>query len=542
MLIYAALALAAIAALYLTWDSRPESAPQQLEQRMEAAPLPAEEPPSGKRVFTASDYASYDVLPGLASFQDFLQGGCIIYGETGSGKSSGPYRTAVRSILSHPSRPGFLVLAAKESVYAEWEEHTRLTNRTMDLVRFQPGETCDFLATLLSHPRATVRDANHLLEHLMEVQKRSPGSGGGDNQFFYDSAGRVTRAAITIARKAMDTASISHVHDLVTGSPTTAKAAAEVRSLIVSELPDAELKGRSFLAFCVRTIERRGVADDDVRLAVNYFLAEHHQTGDRQRAAVTAIILNLTERLISGEAGKMFSSGETSCSPLRITEDGAVVVLDMPLHTWGETGRFAQIAMKLLTQKFCLMRKASDSLRPVFTAEDEFATWALSGGHDSYVQSVSRESKLGRIACTQTLSLMRSMMGGDSARDEVAALAANLAVRVFASNSDPEVNAYASSLCGGHWEEVTGGSMQPGAVGYDPIRDMMGQPQVGGPTINWSRQWRPRVDPSEFNRLKRGGDGWVQALVFLNGRRYPDTDAPFTWTTFDQNFGREEGA
>jgi hypothetical protein len=482
--------------------------------------------------------AQYEVIPGVASMHDCYQG-IFCTGETGSGKSSGPMRACIINVLRHPSRPGALVMAAKEGTWEDWVEFGRASGRPEDLVRFAPGlETCDLLAMAFSHKHSSVRDAVALLDHLLEVDKRESKSGGGDNAFWFSYAGRINKCALSLLYYATGTASIGDVYRLIQEAPSTPKAALDLVALSKREdVDDETIRRTSLIAFCMRAAARRKVVSADYNLALNFFTDEYPRTGEKQRAAGTSIVINLLDNFLSEEAARTFSSGESSCPPSRILDRGAIVVLDMPLLTWGATGRFAQICMKVLLQKHALMRSASDSPRPCLLAQDEFQSWALPS-HDSYVQSVSRESRLISLAATQNIALLRSCVGGDSARDEVAALISNHSVKLFASNSDIETNAYASALCGQDWIDVVGGSIPGRRQEYNPLDDWTGRPCEVGPTLSFHPQKQPNVEPSIFNRLLRGGQGWVECIAFQNGKTYPDTGGPWTRVYFDQNFGK----
>ena len=452
---------------------------------------------------------AYEVVPGVATF-DQMYTGAIVFGEIGSGKTSGPYKTIVGRLLAHPSKPAFLVLAAKKGVYKDWQEYCGIAGRSADLVRFAPGlESVDLLDTMLSHPAATVRDAGEMLDHLIDVEKRRKGSGGGDNAFFYDYASRLCHGAISLIWHATGSASLKDVYALISDNNLVERYAAIAKE--------------------------KGVDNEDFGMALNLFQTELKKTGDRQKAGGIAVLVNCLGRFMTQDMARIFSSGESTCGPDRVLKEGLVVVADLPVLTHGVSGRFAQICLKCLYQKFALMRSGDEDPRALVIAADEDQYFVLPN-QDTLVQSVARESRLISLCMTQSIPTLRAAVGGESARDEVESLISNHGLKIFCNGSDRETNFYASNLCGAEWEDIMGGSLPSQKVEYNPVDDWTGSSRRQGPNISWNSQYLPRLRPEELTRLVRGGRGWVETVCFMNGSIFPETGAPFRRVWFDQNY------
>jgi hypothetical protein len=281
----------------------------------------------------------------------------------------------------------------------------------------------------------------------------------------------------------------------------------------------------------------KGVDNEDLGMALNLFQNELKKTGDRQKAGGIAVLVNCLGRFMTHEMSRMFSSGESTCGPGRVMDEGLVVVLDLPILTHGVSGRFAQLCVKCLYQKFALMRSGSEDPRALVIAADESQFFSLPN-QDTYVQSVARESRLISLCMTQSIPTLRAAVGGESARDEVESLISNHALKIFCNGSDRETNFYASNLCGAEWEDVMGGNIPPQQVEWNPVDEWMCKSRRQGPGFSWSPQYLPRLRPEELTRLVRGGRGWVETVCFMNGSIFPETGAPFKRVWFSQDFGK----
>ncbi|OJW23070.1 MAG: hypothetical protein BGO49_28480 [Planctomycetales bacterium 71-10] len=493
MLVVVCLA-AALAALFLVFEGRGSKPKPNQETKVEV-----------KDVYTDADFAAYEVLPGVCNMKE-LMSGLIGFGETGSGKSTGAFRTALYRSWKHPSKPATLVLVAKPEVYEETLELATLAGRGDQVVDLAK-ERIDILDTALKL-RGSVLDASSILKHVIEADaKRSSKGDDGSNRFFYDAADRVCHAATAILYHATGSASISGIYEMVTDQ----KAAEEHIKLGLSKKVD----------------------DDDWNAAVTLFRGEWKSMGDRQKSAVLGVAINSIGKFLRSGFSTTFSSGVTTWTPWDADAKGLISVANWPLMD-GEGGRLGQIALKILVQKYALMRRKADHPRPFVIAADELQLFALPE-NDAYVQAVCRDRRLISLCMTQNIPLLRAAVGGEDARDEVDALIANHGVKVIACNSDPETNRWASGLCGSHWVDVQGGGVTPG--GYSPERDMRGQDQGAGAHLHWNANYRPCLDPEAFTQLHRGGDGWVQTVVYQTGRVYPSTGRPWTYAWFNQNEG-----
>ena len=113
--------------------------------------------------------------------RDLLNGGCLILGRAGSGKTSSSGKKLMQSIVNNGQSWG-LILAAKPEDAQDVERVFAKARRLKDLIIFdaEGGNRCNFLACL-KRPRDVVQ----FIITMSEVMARGDGKGGGENSQFY---------------------------------------------------------------------------------------------------------------------------------------------------------------------------------------------------------------------------------------------------------------------------------------------------------------------------------------------------------------------
>jgi hypothetical protein len=196
-----------------------------------------------------------------------------------------------------------------------------------------------------------------------------------------------------------------------------------------------------------------------------------------------------------------------------------------------EAGQLLAVTLKALTYRSLLGRDLTKMPLPVMVVQDE--------GHffcqprlDSIAQSVSRQSRLINVVCTQNLPMLITAMGGPHAMDEVRGWVGLFQTLFVCQNSCAQTNAFFSSLLGEHKELLCGGGSD--SEPFDFIGDFMG---ISSPktNVNYREEYRPMVPPEAFTRLKKGGapDFTVEAFVYQGGRQFSN-GLPFLKTFFRQ--------
>lgn len=430
-----------------------------------------------------------------------LYEGVLAIGGTGSGKSS---------TMAHLMRALMLRGVAMQILTAKADDFTGIktiaeeSGRGDDLIRFAPGEphTFDFLDFELRSPGASPDTAGALMTDIVDFasQTRTQQS---NEPFFPLMSARQMRMAITAIWKAYQRCSVADIYRFCTSLPTTTEQAA-----------DPAWQATSYAVETLAVARDRG-EDDDLRLAGDFALCEWPQMSDRTQGGVHAQTMTVLAPFMTGVARKLVASGVTSCSPADVLA-GKILVIDLPVLVYRESGQFVQLAWKLSMIRAALRRVVTPDSIPVCIWADEAQLHALPKV-DSMTQAVARSHRLINVAITQSDNLLVAAM---RSREEAFAWCSNLMTKFIFASGDWETMQRFSWLAGQSRQLVmhgTGGARK----GYDPIGDLLGEPQGG--SVSFSEQWLPNIRPELFGLLRKGGpeNGYVvDCYVTQSGRRF----------------------
>lgn len=446
-----------------------------------------------------------------------LYEGCIVFGSSGSGKTSGPGDAIARYVLSQGC--GVLWLTAKPDEYERAVRLCRQTGRENDVVRFAPGEphTFNFLQHELGSLGGGVNAAAQLLSDLLDLSSRTAG-GQGSDPFWPMAAARLLRMALVICSEARNPCTVEHLYHFLTSLPSR------------ETLHDAAWR-ESFAAKSIGLAADRQPHTTDFDLAAAYFLEEWPNLSEKTASSIHSQAMNVIDRFMSGGLARLIASERSTITPHDL-EQGKVIVLDVPYLRYREPGQMVQIVWKLSAIRSLLRRNVAESPRPVALLMDEAQLFVVPRV-DSATQAVARASRLVNVALTQNVPLLISALGGPGAEKEAHSWIANFATKLFCANTCKETNELASDLCGRSRHFFFGGSSGPQEP-YDPIGDLFGQSPKCSASFN--QQWFPDVPPEVFvSQLRRGGpaaDYTVDAVAaragaFSNGK-------PFLLASFRQ--------
>jgi hypothetical protein len=225
--------------------------------------------------------------------------------------------------------------------------------------------------------------------------------------------------------------------------------------------------------------------------------------------------------------------GETNITP-EATENGAILIIDLPVKEYGEVGQFAQVLWKVAFQRAIERRDMARNKRPVFLWADE--AQYVTTAYDMQFQTTCRAARVATVYLTQNISNMYAAFGGsDQGQNQANSLFGNLNTKIFTANGDPVTNEWAASLIGRSRQFLTNGtSCTPpdneggGFWGMGPSAHM---------TAGVSEHIDYEVQPREFTTLRRGGRanrGQIDSIVFQGGRRFRGNGRTWLPVTFRQ--------
>jgi hypothetical protein len=456
--------------------------------------------------------------------------GTVIFGGTGSGKTSGSGRALARSFLA--AGFGGLVLCAKQDEPSLWRDYAAETGRASDLSMFGAAEPWSFnfmhYESLRSGAGAGLTE--NLVSLFMEVSSIGSGDArarGGDP--FWERAMRsLIRNSVDLLVMAGEPVSLHAMFDVVRSAPPDAVT-----------LTAQPWRTRSACWRLLEAARERAPGKSweiDCREVAGYWTSHFPTLGEKTRGSIVAMFSTLAEALMRGKMRELFCGG-TTLSPEDVIA-GRIVVVDLPVKEWSEVGRMAAVLWKYCLQKAVERRgdNADGRGRPLFIWADECQHFA--SRYDPLFQATARSSRAASVYMTQNYpSLAAALGGGPDGRMMTDALLGNMGTKIFHANSDRETNQLAAELVGKRLQALrsfgSGASLSLGAQASAGTSANRGR----------SESMDYEIQPMEFSTLRKGGPDNAltsDALVFQNGRRWSGTGRTWQKVSFRQR-GTELG-
>lgn len=453
-------------------------------------------------------------------YRDLFEG-TLIFGQTGSGKTSGPGAAWAEALLTRGA--GVLVLSAKSDEAALWEGRARAAGREADVRRFSVDQPhrLNLLDYSYRQPGAVrggsdPQNVVELLMRMLEVKPGKSGGGNGEQAFWYDSARNVLTAVISLLGAAGEPVSFAAIDSVIETAPYSP-----------ADLADPDWQANSFAnSLFDRAADREPdltpVQRNDARVAIEYLAAKFPRMDDRTRSGVLATVQSIIWPFRYGPAAEL-CSGTTNLSPEDVFA-GRIVILDLPIKQFHESGLLIQAAWKLLFQRAAEARDLTAFPRPVALWCDEAHNFVT--GYDALFQATARSARVATVYLTQNLDSLKSRFGGHAGAAEAQALIANLGTKVFCANDHADTNKFAAEAIGSEWlTRMQTNTSLSGAGGLS----------AGAGT---NEQRRLRVEPSEFLALRKGGpanDNQVDAVLMRSGTPFAATGTNYLRLTFHQS-------
>lgn len=460
--------------------------------------------------------------------------GTIIFGATGSGKSTGSGETVAKSLL----KAGFggLVLTAKPGEREQWERYCREARRSRDLIVFSPDAPwrfnfLDYELRRAGRGAGLTENIVMLFTTILELAERNSGKGGGreDEGYWRRAMRQLVRNLVDLLVLSNGTLSIPELYRLVISLPASPEDAASDK-----------WRSSSYCFQCVVKADKRKKSRhqlDDLRLVSDYILLEYPALSEKTRSIIVSTFTSLIDVLNRGVLRELFCR-DTTVTPDASTR-GNILLIDLPVKEYGEVGVIAQSIWKYCWQRSVERRNVRKSPRPAFLWADEAQNF-FTPDSDMQFQATARSSRVATVYLVQNISSMVASLGsGESAMPQVEAILGNLNLKVFHANSDPQTNHFASTLIGRTIQYLMNASSSHNSGDW-----LLGLAGLGpGPQANagLTEHIDFEVQESEFTRLLTGGraNRWrVGAIIFQNGKLFNDTGKNWRYATFVQSFRR----
>jgi hypothetical protein len=451
--------------------------------------------------------------------QDAVEGS-IIFGATGSGKTSGSGETIAKSLLR--AGCGGLVLTAKGDEAKLWERYCRETGR--ELIVFSPasGHTFNFMEYEQKRSGAGAGLTENLVMlfcTVLEVAERSGGTGSAPD-YWQRAVRQLLRNTIDLAQVARGTVTVDLLHSIVTTSPQSPE-----------ELESEDWQQSSTCMACIRDGEQKAKTPEeshDFAIAVAYFLKEFAALNPRTRSCIVSTFTTMSDLFLRGVIHRMLCT-TTDLQIPEATHDGKVVLLDLPVKEFDQVGQLVQVLIKYIWQRATERRDLARYPRPCFLWADECQLFVTAS--DATFQTTARSSRAATVYLTQSLSNFHAALGGgERGKALTHSLLGNLQTKVFHQNGDSVTNHYAAELFAKSWQFRGSAGTSTSEADSGPSR--VSRNAGGSDSLEYE------VLPQEFTMLRKGGTehhGLVDGIVFQGGRRFRATGKNYLRVTFRQN-------
>jgi hypothetical protein len=334
----------------------------------------------------------------IVRFRDLIEGGTLITGGLGSGKSSTSAKSLALSFLS--TGLGGLVLTVKSDETQHWIEYAKQTGREKDLIIFnaESGLAFDPLAYMWNtggRAAGHIETIVELFSTLMSVGKQHIGI--NNDRFWELSVEDLERVMIVLLSAGGERISIASIHKIITSLPSSPEQVDDPKWLNSTSCGQLILKIR----------ERRDTFTtaqlDDLDIAIPFALERWPQTDPRTTSNILATWAGMASKFIFHPFSRMFCSGRYDFTPEQTTHERKIVILDFPVLEYGrETSRLCQILVKIIFQRSWLRHQFKEGCcNGAFLFQDEFAL--LMHRHENHFHMVCRGSGIAPVCITPNI-------------------------------------------------------------------------------------------------------------------------------------------
>lgn len=323
--------------------------------------------------------------------------GVIVFGKTGSGKTSGPGQY----LALHYLQAGFggIVFCVKPDEGSTWVEYAQTAGRSQDVIRITTSADnqywFDFLAWEMEQPGSSTQAIVKMIAESAAVLRKE-GSGNGSNEQFWEaSSNDLVKNAIDLLKLAFHEArvlvdqghlpadewlppyqpTILTLLELITSAGTKAEDFDNKLAIEQSLNLKCLQLAKKVAAFHSKSNTKRSKdLVNDFKLTVNFWKNEWAKPGDSKlRDNITAFARSTMTLLERGAVASLFHRVQ-QVNPLTqklewvdtVTPDmlgeGKIIIVDVPVNKYGEVGKLAACIWKYVVQRFIERRRPSSKL------------------------------------------------------------------------------------------------------------------------------------------------------------------------------------
>jgi type IV secretory pathway TraG/TraD family ATPase VirD4 len=433
----------------------------------------------------------------------FCQGGTVIVGDPGSGKSS----TSAMQIFCALLRAGFgavchTVKSEDTHNYIQW---ARQCGRDSDVIVFSEASGLRFDCLAYEWSRPTGRgggDIETIIDYfsvLLSLGK--PNSGGSSERFWELAAEQAMRNAIKLIQLAKEPLSIVNIHQTISSFPT-----------YLGQQDDATWSEHSYTALLINGIRKRkeSLSESewqDLEVATEFIFSRWATLDERPRSSIAMTFAGMADKFMFHPLRGIFAAGVYDFTPEQVTHERKIIIIDFPILEYGkETARLIQCMTKLTFQRAWLRHKyVPGCCNGAMHFQDEFQL--LMSRFENHFVQVCRSSGIAPVYITQTILNLSEEMNEAQLGPKTKAFLNNLGIKIAHRTTCPDTCNYFSDVIGKEYRYLD--NFNAGSSG-----DSQSHSSFGG-----SRQLAYIVDPIAFTSLQRptSSSPFAAAILYRGG-------------------------
>ena len=448
--------------------------------------------------------------------------GVMVFGMTGSGKSSGPLHKIANKFLT--LNFGGVVFCAKPDECDTWIQYAKEAHREDDLL-FLSKLTFNYLdheSRRSGRGGGQIENLVNLYLEIVNMGKDKRNSGGGNDEYWNNAVKQLLRNTMTILQMAGESINIENIYRMVISAPSANGNTAEESSYCT------DLMALSIPEYLRQTPE--------FEIARTFFLEEFAHLDERTRSNTVSSFSVTADSMQRGELARCFSAPESTLHLEDIYRNHKILIVDYDQKSWGRMGQYAAGIIKYCFEMMIERREdiSNNDAPPVFLWADECQFFSLD--YDQKFQTTARSSRTLTVYATQNLGNLYDGYG----KEKASSLLGNLGTKFFCQNGEFETNEWASKSIGQEIilrkNKTYGGSKSSSMKGDDNKSLSFSE--------GYSEQKDYRVDPADFSTLQTGGPrGQCKVgFIFWQSGRILNNGSVYVRSTIEQQCRRVCGA
>ena len=448
--------------------------------------------------------------------------GVMVFGMTGSGKSSGPLHKIANKFLT--LNFGGVVFCAKPDECDTWIKYAKEAYREDDLL-FLSKLTFNYLdheSRRSGRGGGQIENLVNLYLEIVNMGKDKRNSGSGNDEYWNNAVKQLLRNTMTILQMAGESINIENIYRMVISAPSangnTAEESSYCTDLMALSIPEHLRQTPEF------------------EIARTFFLEEFAHLDERTRSNTVSSFSVTADSMQRGELARCFSAPESTLHLEDIYRNHKILIVDYDQKSWGRMGQYAAGIIKYCFEMMIERREdiSNNDAPPVFLWADECQFFSLD--YDQKFQTTARSSRTLTVYATQNLGNLYDGYG----KEKASSLLGNLGTKFFCQNGEFETNEWASKSIG---QEIilrknkTYGDSKSSSMKGDDNKSLSF-------SEGYSEQKDYRVDPADFSTLQTGGPrGQCKVgFIFWQSGRILNNGSVYVRSTIEQQCRRVCGA